>query len=145
MRERLLDTDILSEILRGQNPHVSARARAYEAAHSHLATSAITVMEIVKGYQRAARKRELGEFLLLLPSLRLLPFDHDEAEVAGRIYGDLERTGRTIGRADPMIASVAIVRSVVLVTGNTAHYQNIIDLGYELELENWRVPASPDE
>lgn len=59
--------------------------------------------------------------------------------------GDLERTGRTIGRADLMIASVAIVRSVVLVTGNTAHYQNIIDLGYELELENWRIPASPDE
>jgi predicted nucleic acid-binding protein len=143
VRERLLDTDIFSEILRGQNLHVRTRARGYETAHSRLLTSAITVMEIVKGYQRVARKRELDEFLLLLPSLRILPFDHDEAEVAGRIYGDLERTGRTIGRADPMIASVAIVRGAVLVTGNTEHYQNIIELGYSLDLENWRVPAPP--
>ena len=142
MRESLLDTDILSELVRGQNPHVSAQARGCEAAHGKLATSAITVMEIVKGYQRVARKRELGEFLLLLSSLQILPFDHDEAEVAGRIYGDLERTGRTIGRADPMIAAVAIVRGVVLVTGNTEHYQNIVDLGYALELDNWRMPAS---
>ena len=41
-----------------------------------------------------------------------------------------------------MIAAVAIVRGVVLVTGNTEHYQNIVDLGYALELDNWRMPAS---
>ena len=47
------------------------------------------------------------------------------AELAGRITGDLDRTGQPIGRADPMIAAIAIVNGLELVAGNTAHYQRI--------------------
>ena len=65
----------------------------------------------------------------------------DTAVLAGRIYGDLERTGQPIGRADPMIAATAVARDLVLVTGNGAHYERIQQLGYALELENWREPA----
>ena len=70
----------------------------------------------------------------------MLPLDREEAEIAGRIQGQLERNGRSIGRADPMIAAVAIVQRRVLVTGNLAHYQYIVEAGYDLSLENWRSP-----
>jgi len=43
------------------------------------------------------------------------------AELAGRITGDLDRIGQPIGRADPMIAAIAIDQGLELVTGNTAH------------------------
>ena len=37
-----------------------------------------------------------------------------------------------------MIAAVAIVNGLKLVTGNTTHYQRIQQLGYRLNLANWR-------
>jgi tRNA(fMet)-specific endonuclease VapC len=38
----------------------------------------------------------------------VLSFEPSAAELAGRIAGDLERTGRPIGTADTMIAAIAI-------------------------------------
>lgn len=61
------------------------------------------------------------------------------AELAGRIYADLESSGRTIGRADPLIAGIALQHELTLVTGNLGHYRRILDLGYSLQLENWRM------
>ena len=58
---------------------------------------------------------------------------------AGRIAGDLERVGRPIGLADPMIAAIALTHGLELVTGNTGHFQRIQQLGYPLVLANWRV------
>ena len=68
----------------------------------------------------------------------------DEAVVAGRIYGDLERTGQPIGRADPMIAGVAMVHGVVLATGNVEHYQRIRALG-RLDPVHYFSPATRAE
>jgi tRNA(fMet)-specific endonuclease VapC len=64
--------------------------------------------------------------------------DHSAAELAGRIAGDLDRTGQTIGKADPMIAAIALNNGLELVTGNRSHYQRIQQLGYPLTLVNWR-------
>ena len=47
--------------------------------------------------------------------------------------------GRPIGRCDPMIAAIAIIHGLELVTGNTSHYQHIQQLGYPLTLVNCRV------
>ena len=38
-----------------------------------------------------------------------------------------------------MIASVALIHTLGLVTGNVAHYQRLQPLGYALILQNWRV------
>ena len=38
-----------------------------------------------------------------------------------------------------MIAAIAIDQGLELVTGNTAHYQRIQQLGYPLTLVNWRI------
>ncbi len=37
-----------------------------------------------------------------------------------------------------MIAAIAIQHNLVVVTGNTAHYERIQKLGYSLKLDNWR-------
>jgi tRNA(fMet)-specific endonuclease VapC len=61
------------------------------------------------------------------------------AVLAGRMYGALERTGRPIGRIDPMIAAIAASENLDLVTGNQSHYQRLVELEFPLRLTNWRT------
>ncbi len=72
-------------------------------------------------------------------SEEILPFDQAAADLAGQIAGELGRVGCPIGRCDPMIAAVALVHGLELVTGNTSHYQRIQQIGYSLTLVNWRI------
>jgi len=134
----LLDTDILSEVLKARNPAVVERVIAYKAAFGQITLSAITVMEVVKGLRKMQRTDALQKFLEGLQSSEVLAFDRAAAEIAGRIYGDLERAGQPVGRADPMIAAIAISHNLILATGNLDHYQRIQALGYPLKLDNWR-------
>jgi len=69
----------------------------------------------------------------------VLDFQQPAAELAGRIWGDIDRTGQPIGCADPMIAANALTHGLELATGNISHYQRIQQLGYPLTLVNWRV------
>lgn len=142
MERALLDTDVLSEILKGKNQNVVNRAKAYLENFPQFTTSTVTVLEVVKGLQRMQREAPLQLFLDNLPTFDVLALDTAAATVAGRIYGDLERTGQTIGRADPMIAGIAIANRMPLVTGNVAHYERILQLGYPLEIENWHAPKA---
>jgi tRNA(fMet)-specific endonuclease VapC len=139
MRETLLDTDIYSEILRGVNAVVVANATAYRQAYGRLTLSVITVMEMVKGFQQVQRPQKIASVLTHIGSEIVLDFHQPSAELAGRIWGDLERTGQPIGLADPMIAAVALTHDLELATGNIAHYQRIQQLGYPLTLANWRI------
>lgn len=138
MDKTLLDTDILSEILKGFDRAVAARAAAYRAVWGRYTISTITVVEVVKGLHKVGRQDAIQRFLAGLSSEELLTLDLQSAELAGRIYGDLERTGQPIGRADPMIAAIALQHGLTLVSGNLTHYRRIEALGYGLKLENWR-------
>jgi tRNA(fMet)-specific endonuclease VapC len=134
----LLDTDIFSEILKGIDPHVVAQATAYRAIFGRYTISTITVLEVVKGLHKMQREDRIEQFLDGLVTVDLLTLDVQSADLAGRIYADLERTGQPVGRADPIIAAIALRHGFTLITGNQAHYQRIRDLGYELQLGNWR-------
>jgi tRNA(fMet)-specific endonuclease VapC len=138
MSKTLLDTDIYSEILRAVNATVIGHARSYRQAYGRLTLSVITVMEMVKGFQQIQLPQKITSLLTYVASEEIIAFDQPAAELAGRIWGDLQRTGQPIGLADPMIAAIALTHSLELATGNTAHYQRIQQLGYPLTLVNWR-------
>jgi tRNA(fMet)-specific endonuclease VapC len=134
----LLDTDIFSEILRGVNRNVMAKAFLYRAVFLRYSISVITVAEIVKGLHRLGREQRIQQFLGSLSGVDVVLLDLSSAELAGRIYADLERTGQPIGRADPLIAGIALRHGLTLVSGNVAHFQRIQALGYSLKPENRR-------
>jgi tRNA(fMet)-specific endonuclease VapC len=138
VNKTLLDTDILSEIGKGIDPNVARNATAYRNAFGRYTLSVSTIMEVVRGFQKKQSTRRLQRFLTAIASEEILTFDQAAAELAGRIAGELERIGQPIGRADPMIAALAIGHGLELVTGNTAHYPRIQQLGYPLALVNWR-------
>jgi predicted nucleic acid-binding protein len=139
MNKAFIDTDIFSEVLRAVNATVISSATTYRQAHGRLTLSVITVMEMVKGFQQVQRPDKIASLLAHVGREEMLDFDQATAELAGRIWGDLERTGRSIGLADPMIAAAALKHGLDLVTGNTSHYQRIQNLGYPLTLANWKV------
>jgi tRNA(fMet)-specific endonuclease VapC len=139
VNKALLDTDTLSEIRKGSNPAVAANAKSYRRAFGHYSFSTLTVVEIVCGYQKAQQLQRLNAFMASIALEEVFPLDTSAAELAGRITGDLERNGQPIGRADPIIAAVAIDQGLELVTGNIAHYTRIQQLGYPLTLVNWRI------
>jgi tRNA(fMet)-specific endonuclease VapC len=139
LNKAILDTDIFSEIIKGVNQTVAAHAKTYRRAFGRYTVSAVTVMEIVQGYQQKQATRQLQAFLTALLSQEVLSFDEADGELAGRIAGELERTGQPIGTADSMIAAIALEHGLELVTGNTAHFQRVQQLGYPLILVNWRI------
>jgi tRNA(fMet)-specific endonuclease VapC len=64
----------------------------------------------------------VAHFMASITAEEVFPLDVAAAELAGRITGDLERTGQPIGRADPLIVAIAIDQGLELVTGNIAHF-----------------------
>lgn len=139
MERSLLDSDILSELLRGKNSVVLRRGAAYRQVFGRYTTSVVTVFEIISGFRQLRSESSIADFENSLSAQEVLPLDKESALLAGRIHGDLLRTGQTIGRADPLIAAVAISHDLTIVTGNTQHFQRVVDLGYPLRLDNWRL------
>jgi predicted nucleic acid-binding protein len=139
LNKALLDTDILSEIIKGVDQSVAGHATTYRRSFGHYTLSAVSVMEIVQGFQKNNSAQRLNAFVASLATQDVIDFDQDDGELAGRIAGGLERVGRPIGTADAMIAAIALRHRLELVTGNTAHFQRVQQLGYKLTLSNWRI------
>ena len=72
----------------------------------------------------------------LLNEVQVLDFDSACAEQFGKVQGGLLQQGITVPAADLMIAAVALVHNLTLVTHNTADFQNIPGL----RLEDWLTP-----
>lgn len=72
----------------------------------------------------------------ILADIKVLDFDQLCAEEFGRIRGMFLRRGIGIDAADLMIAAVALVHDLTLVTHNTRDFENIPGL----RLEDWITP-----
>ncbi len=84
-------------------------------------------------------RRHRGQsFLAQVADEEVFGLEEADGVLAGRIAGELDRTGRPIGAADSMIAAIALQRGLELVTGNTAHFQRVQQIGDPLRLANWR-------
>jgi len=142
MARVLLDTDILSEIIKKKDPVVVARAAEYLAVEGRFTVSVLSVMEITYGFHRLGREDRIAEFSRLIAAHEVLTFEVPIATLAGRIYADLERRGTPVGLADVMIGAVGLHHSVAIVTGNTSHFTAIREAGYALEIQNWRSGAT---
>lgn len=90
MTKALLDTDLLSEVGKGIDPHVVRNATAYRNAFGRYTLSVLSIREVVRGLQKKQSQRRLQRFLASIASEEILAFDQPAAELAGRIAGDKE-------------------------------------------------------
>jgi len=132
MKARMIDTDTLSFILRGQEP-VLAQSRAYVRDYGKLAVSALTCYEIWRGLIYAGATTKLTAFETFLWANHVFTLDFALCRKAAEVHATLRQKGMLLEDADLLIASTAIVNECVLVIHNVAHYERVP----EIELEDW--------
>ncbi len=76
--------------------------------------------------------------LQLISGWEVLAIDGAVGALAGRMDGDLIRTGQPIGLADVLIAATAVQHGLVFATANSAHCRRLQPFGYVLQLDDWR-------
>jgi predicted nucleic acid-binding protein len=132
MKPAMLDTDILSEFLRN-NRNVVAHVGEYLKEYEFINLNIVTYYEILNGLLYKDAKRQLANFNELVKLSKIIPLTLPMAKVAAEIQADLRRKGCEIGHTDTLIAGIALVSNLQLVTNNTAHFQRISGL----DIANW--------
>ncbi|MFL5241125.1 MAG: type II toxin-antitoxin system VapC family toxin [Gemmataceae bacterium] len=130
----LFDTDICSYHLK--RPSGLIHRFVQYSGRLHLPT--IVLAELFAWAYRRPNPASLLQAMAkdLLPDVTVLDFDSDCAEQFGKTRGTLLQQGIQIPTTDLMIASVALVHNLTLVTHNTTDFQNIP----VLRLDDWLIP-----
>ncbi len=130
----LLDSDTLSEVIKGRDLHVQEHAVAYLRQHSVFRFSIVTRYEILRGLCAKGATRQTAAFLQQCQASSVYPLTEEIVDRAADVYGLLHRRGELISDADLLIAATALVHDLDLVTGNVDHFRRIP----ELRFINWR-------
>ena len=136
MDAALLDTDILSEVLKQRNATVTATAAAYLQDQGQFAFSAFTRFEIVRGYRVKNATTLLSRFTTFCQHSLILPVTDAVFDRAADLWVTARQGGHPHGDADLIIAATALEHGRVLVTGNTHHFAWIPGL----TVADWRQP-----
>ena len=130
----LLDTDTVSELMRAR-PRAGLLAKLAMVDPEDQFTSSVTIGELVYGAYRTDRPEHFLAAIdeRVLPNVGVLVFDEPAARVYGRIRAHLERAGQRLAEPDLRVASIALVSSHTVVTGNVRHFSRVPDL----RVENW--------
>lgn len=127
----LLDTNIASMLVRGDDGAARARFRTVTASQCRL--SVISEAEIRFGLARRNWPQRLsmmaGRFLA---SVEILPWTSREAEAYARLLVEMRAKGKSLSIMDSLIATQAMAANAVLVTADRAfgHVPG-------LRVENW--------
>ena len=132
MKPSLLDTDIVSEFLRG-NPKVIEKVDEHLKEYGFISFSIITYYEIVNGLLYKDAKKQLVRFEAFAKLNKVIPLTIPMAKAAAIIQADLRKKGSVIGHTDTLIAGIVITSKLQLITNNTNHFKRIKGL----DIENW--------
>jgi predicted nucleic acid-binding protein len=132
MKPSMLDTDILSEFLRG-NPQVIDKVDEHLKEYGFISLSIITYYEILNGLLFKDARKQLTRFEDFVGLNKIIPLTLPMAKTAAIIQADLRKNGTEIGHTDTLIAGIAIISELQLVTNNTDHFKRI----KSLEIANW--------
>lgn len=130
----VVDTNVVSELMKSE-PDRSVRRWSLDQPGGELATTAITVAEILYGIERlpAGRRKEalrstaIDVFRAFAD--KVLPFDRDAAGHHARIVDERDRIGHPIDGFDAQIAAICRSGRHTLATRNTKDFTSTgIDL-----------------
>lgn len=128
----LVDTDHAVALLRN-HPPVRSRIEALpDDAELHI--SIITAAELFYGaYLAQDASRRVQQVKRFLADVDTLGLDLEGTEIYGRLKAELRERGQLIEDNDLYIASIALRHDLILLTGNTRHYERLP----ALRLETW--------
>ncbi len=136
MSPTLLDTDMLSEVIKLRDPIVQRRALDYTKNCGPLTYSVITRYEILRGYKQKKATRQLANFATFCQKSSILPVTDAIWDRASDLWAYARMNGHPHKDADLVIAATALEHALVLATGNASDFSWIPGL----TIEDWRVP-----
>ena len=132
----LLDTNVCVSYLRGRNSD-KTRGPSDATNPGDVALCSVVKAELLYGAARSRQpeqnRAQLRRFFSGFPSLS---FDDQAAAAYGTLRAALETSGTPIGPNDLMIAAIALVSGLTLVTHNTAEFSRVPGL----QVEDWLSP-----
>ncbi len=132
MKKSLLDTNILTAFLKG-NQKIVSKISVYLDKFPILTISVITYYEILRGLKAINSTSKLKTFQGLIGKSEIENINKTTMDKASDIYANLKRQGTLIEDADILLAATALERGLVLVTDNITHFKRIKGL----RIENW--------
>jgi len=130
-RSYLLDTDILSHLVRQPQGPVAARIAA--VGDDNVLTSIIVACELRYGAAKRGSRRLTRQIEAILGAITILPLDAGADRHYAAIRTALERKGTPIGANDMLIAAQARAIEAICVTDNVAEFKRVP----ALKVENW--------
>ena len=124
----LLDTDVISEIRKGDKANLGVRAFFTDTSRESvdLYLSVVTIGELRQGVERIRHRGDEAQATRLERWLKqvtltyaesIIPFDEETAHVWGRL-----RVPNPENPLDKQIAATALIHDLTVVTRNTGHY-----------------------
>ena len=104
----ILDTDILSEVIKSKNPIVLQNVNAYLDQHAQLTFTSASVFEVLFGLHAKQATRQIKDFLESMAEHEEITPGSIDYRLAAEICAALQRAGTSIGNSDPLIAACAI-------------------------------------
>lgn len=132
----LLDTNILSDLIKNPSGHAAHHIRA--VGEATICTSIVVAAELRYGCARKGSPALTKKVEDLLGAIRVLPIDVPVDREYGRIRAELEAAGRSIGPNDLLIAAHACALGATMVTANLDEFARVAGL----RVENWLQPSA---
>jgi tRNA(fMet)-specific endonuclease VapC len=132
----LLDTNIVSDLVRNPQGKVARHVRA--VGEKHVCTSIIVAAELRYGAAKKGSPRLSSQLDAVLGALEVLPFETPADASYGSLRTRLEQAGTPIGandllNNDLLIAAQALALGYVIVTDNEREFSRVKGL----RLQNW--------
>jgi tRNA(fMet)-specific endonuclease VapC len=130
-RSYLLDTNILSHLVR--QPQGRVAARIADVGEDNVFTSIIVACELRYGAAKRGSRRLTRQIEAILGAITILPLEPGADGHYAAIRATLERKGTPIGANDMLIAAQARAIEAICVTDNVAEFKRVP----ALKVENW--------
>lgn len=128
----LLDTNICIYILK--NKYEKSSQWIKDAGIENVCVSSISVAELEFGISKSSKFEESESALYkFLSGYNIIDFDLSAARCYGKMRADLQKRGTPIGTMDMLIGSIALSKSMIIVTNNEKEFERIDGL----KIENW--------
>lgn len=127
----LLDTNILSDLIR--HPQGAVAARIAATGEDSVCTSIVAAAELRYGAAKSGSEKLADHVDLLLSALEILPLEAPADHQYAELRHHLTRKGTPIGPNDLLIAAHALATGLTVVTANVGEFSRVPGL----TVENW--------
>ena len=131
----IIDTNIIIELLRGENKEVIKKIRSKFIEGTLVYITSISIAEVYYGCEKSQHKvKSYSNFKGLLnnSNIKVLDFNSHHAKIFGILKNKLTKSGSIIDNTDLFIASIALQEKMPIFTLDKKHFPRLEK--YDLEI-----------